>query len=617
MRFGNDHAFWLLATLPLLVLFLVAAARARRQAVERFAAAPLAARLARSVNGRARTGKAVLLVAALLFGLLALAQPRWGFQWREVTRRGVDVFVLLDVSKSMLAEDVPPNRLQQARFAVKDLLHYLTGDRVGLIAFAGSAFVQCPLTIDREAFRLTLNAVDPSLIPRGGSAIARAVETALKAFEAGESRDRVMVLITDGEDTEGDPLAAASAAAEQGVRLYAIGVGTAEGELIPLRQDGQSMSFVKDDQGRVVKSRLNEAALREMAARTGGMYVRSAPGDFGMETIYREGIAHLQQDEYESRLQKRYYERYQWPLGLAVLLLVIEYFLPDRRRHGDQRLRRAAATAMSGSGIRAGIGVGLVLLGLMPLTAAAGPDRLYEQGKFDQALEQYRRAAEARPDHWALQHNLGAAAYRAGQYADAAQAFERALSTQDENLQARARYNLGNARYRLGEQAEQTPSIEDALALYRQSLHEYEQALELRADDEDAQVNRDIVTRKIEELEKQQQQQQQQEQEPEDQQQDDQQDPSEQPDDQPGEDDTADQQDPEQQESGPAQQPEPSEEQPSPDQDPSPADQPPPDYQRLQAERLLERLQETERVWNYYPELEREAARERGVVKDW
>ncbi len=169
----------------------------------------------------------------------------------------------------------------------------------------------------------------------------------------------------------------------------------------------------------------------------------------------------------------------------------------------------------------------------------------------------------------------------------------------------------------MGEQAEQTPSIEDALALYRQSLHEYEQALELRADDEDAQVNRDIVTRKIEELEKQQQQQQQQEQEPEDQQQDDQQDPSEQPDDQPGEDDTADQQDPEQQESGPAQQPEPSEEQPSPDQDPSPADQPPPDYQRLQAERLLERLQETERVWNYYPELEREAARERGVVKDW
>ncbi|MCG3147640.1 MAG: hypothetical protein PCFJNLEI_01080 [Verrucomicrobiae bacterium] len=332
MQFGNPQMFWWLAVVPVVVLLLVWAFRARRRALERFVAPPLAERLTRSVRPVARRWKAVLLVAGIVFALLALAQPRWGFEWRQVKRKGVDVFVLLDVSKSMLTEDVRPNRLTQAKFAVADLMAKLAGDRIGLVAFAGTAFVQCPLTIDYEACRLALRDAEPRIIPRGGSAIGAAIRTALKAFEAGEGRDRAIVLITDGEETEGDAIAAAAEAKKAGVRIYAIGVGSVEGELIPVREDGKGMEFLKDGEGKVVKSRLDEGTLQQLALQTEGIYVRSAAGDFGMETVYEKGIAQLQRKEYEEQLQKKLFERFQWPLGIGLLLLVVEMFVSDRKR---------------------------------------------------------------------------------------------------------------------------------------------------------------------------------------------------------------------------------------------------------------------------------------------
>ncbi|MGA2138146.1 MAG: VWA domain-containing protein [Verrucomicrobiia bacterium] len=331
MQFGNPTSFWLLALAPVLAVFLVWAFRARRRALARFASQPLLQRLAESVRPVARRWKAVLIVTAVTLAALALTQPRWGFEWREVKHKGVDVFVLLDVSKSMLTEDVRPNRLTQAKYAVQDLLEKLRGDRIGLVAFAGTAFVQCPLTVDYEAFRLTLKDADTRIIPRGGTAIGTAIRTALKAFEAGEGRDRAIVLITDGEETESDALAAADEAAKAGVKMYAIGVGTAEGELIPVREDGKPMEFLKDREGKVVKSRLDEETLKQLALKTGGIYVRSAAGDFGIDTIYDKGIAQLQRKEYEARLQKQYFERFQWPLGIAFALLVVEAFASDRR----------------------------------------------------------------------------------------------------------------------------------------------------------------------------------------------------------------------------------------------------------------------------------------------
>jgi len=331
MQFGDPTLLWLLALAPVLIAFLVWAFRARRQALERFVSQPLIQRLADTVRPVARRWKAALVVVVVTFVAVALARPRWGFEWHEVKRNGVDIFVLLDVSKSMLTEDVRPNRLAQAKYGVQDLLEKLRGDRIGLVAFAGTAFVQCPLTVDYEAFRLTLKDAVPGIIPRGGTAIGTAIRTALKAFDASEGRDHAIVLITDGEETEGDALAAADEAAKAGVKIYAIGVGTAEGELIPIREDGKPMEFLKDSQGEVVKSRLDEETLKQIALKTGGIYVRSAAGDFGVDTIYDKGIAQLRRKEYEARLQKRYFERFQWPLGLAFVLLVVESFVADRK----------------------------------------------------------------------------------------------------------------------------------------------------------------------------------------------------------------------------------------------------------------------------------------------
>jgi Ca-activated chloride channel family protein len=332
MQFGNPTYFWLLGTVPLLVLFLMWAFRSRRKALERFVARPLGEAMAASVNRSARRWKAALLVGAVLFAAIAMAAPRWGWEWRQVKRRGVDVFVLLDVSKSMLAEDLRPNRLTQAKFAVEDLVGKLEGDRVGLIAFAGTAFVQCPLTVDYEAFRLTLRETQTGTIPHGGTAIGLAIQTAARAFDAGEGRDRAIVLITDGEDTEGDPLAAAEEAASHGIHVYAIGIGTNEGELIPVGRDGGATEFLKDKEGQVVKTRLNEDLLRQIAQKTQGIYVRSGAGDFGIDTIYDKGITQLHREEYAARLQKKYFERFQWPLGIAFALLVVDSFVTDRRR---------------------------------------------------------------------------------------------------------------------------------------------------------------------------------------------------------------------------------------------------------------------------------------------
>jgi Ca-activated chloride channel homolog len=332
IQFGDPTVFWLLTLLPVLGVFFVWAFAARRRSLEKFVSQPLAQRLTASVRPVARRWKAVLMIVTVLFAVVALARPRWGFEWREVKNRGVDVFVLLDVSKSMLAEDVPPNRLTQAKYAVQDLLRKLHGDRIGLVAFAGTAFVQCPLTVDEEAFRLTLKDAEPDIIPRGGTAIGPAIRTALKGFEAGEGHDRAIVLITDGEQTEGDAIIDAEDAAKAGVKIYVIGVGTTEGDLIPIREDDQSLAFAKDNEGKVVKSRLDEGTLKQIALRTGGMYVHSVPGDFGMDAIYDKGIAQLQRKENDARLQKRFFDRFQWPLGVAVALLMMEMFLTDRRR---------------------------------------------------------------------------------------------------------------------------------------------------------------------------------------------------------------------------------------------------------------------------------------------
>lgn len=313
-----DFLMWLSALLPLLLITGLMIKR-REKLLARMAGKGLWPTLLPGHSTKRRRTKNLLRMLALALALLAIARPQWGFEWEEVRQRGLSIIVALDTSKSMLAQDIKPNRLQQAKWGVRDLVKELKGDRIGLVAFAGDAFLQCPATIDYAAFLMMLDDVYAGIIPLGGTDIFQALEDSIDSFDKETAADKVIILISDGEGTTGDPLALLPRLKKEQIRVFTIGVGTREGELIQT-----SEGFVKDSDGNVVKSSLNENTLERIAAETDGFYVRSAPGDFGLERVYRQGIAQLQREEHESRMAKIWQERFQWFIGAALLLLLIE-----------------------------------------------------------------------------------------------------------------------------------------------------------------------------------------------------------------------------------------------------------------------------------------------------
>jgi Ca-activated chloride channel family protein len=319
---------WALIPLAALLFFLVGRRERRlRLLFDEAAAAQLAPDRRRSLPRI----KAVLWFVACSLALVALARPQWGIRWQEERRRGLDIIVVLDTSNSMLATDLKPNRMQRAKWGLSDLLQRLGGDRIGLVAFAGSSFLACPLTTDYAAFSMVLEDVRPGTIPRGGTAIAQALETALESFEPGGAADRVVILVTDGEDHEGGIERAVGALTQRKVRVFAVGLGSVSGDVIPAAE-GEGGAFLRDRSGEVVRTALREETLRKIAAATGGIAVTAAPGDFGWERIFDLGFAGLKREEREAKLIKVYEERFPWFLGAALLLLSLETLLGERRR---------------------------------------------------------------------------------------------------------------------------------------------------------------------------------------------------------------------------------------------------------------------------------------------
>ncbi|NLX24740.1 MAG: VWA domain-containing protein [Lentisphaerae bacterium] len=312
--------FWLFALIPLLLITGLLLRR-RRALLARMASHGLWPTLLPHYSPIRQHVRNVLRILALLLALLALARPQWGTHSEKVQQRGLSISVALDTSKSMLAEDIEPNRLQQAKWGVRDLVQELKGDRIGLVAFAGSAFLQCPLTSDYSAFMMMLDDTYAGIIPVGGTDLYEALDSAIQSFKDAEESDadNVIILISDGEGHTGDPLALLPKLKENNIRVFTIGVGTIEGKPI-LTEEG----YVKDSEGNVINSALNEGMLKKIAQETGGFYVRSAPGDFGLDRIYKEGLAHLQRDEGQEHEIKVRNERFQWFLGGALLLVLIE-----------------------------------------------------------------------------------------------------------------------------------------------------------------------------------------------------------------------------------------------------------------------------------------------------
>ncbi len=332
MKFGALHMAVLLWLLPAVMLFYVWAGRRRKKALERFAHDALLPEIAMSFDERKKKIKTLMIAAALLFILIAFIRPQWGFSWQEIKRQGLDILIAVDTSNSMLAEDVLPNRLERSKLAIMDLVRKMKGDRIGLIAFSGTAFLQCPLTLDYNGFLLSLEDISVDTIPVGGTSLSNAVYTAVDSYGGGKKKHKILIIITDGEDLEGGVDRAIARARAAGVTIFCVGIGTAGGELIPMRGEAGKMSFLKDPEGNAVKTRLDEDVLQRIALGTGGMYVGASGAEFGLDLIYEQRLSKLEKEEFKARMEKRYRERFQIPLCVALLFLFIEPLVGDRRR---------------------------------------------------------------------------------------------------------------------------------------------------------------------------------------------------------------------------------------------------------------------------------------------
>lgn len=314
------HFFWLL---PVAALALIICNRRRKKAMERFAEPELLARLTGEYQGGRRFLKGILLLSGLALMLVALAGPRWGSHYQEVSRKGVDIMILVDVSPSMMVEDIKPGRLERARREILDFLRVVQGDRVGLVAFSGAAFVQCPLTLDYGALRMFLNALQPGLIPVPGTDLGAAIETGASSFDFKSETDKVIMLITDGEDNEGKGLEAARKAAEKGVKIFVFGMGEPSGGPVPAG-NGKG-GFKKDKDGKVVLSRLDEKSLMQIASTAGGTYVQSVAGDLDLDILYFDGIKQRTEARtLKSGKIKVYEERFVFFLLAAFVFLILE-----------------------------------------------------------------------------------------------------------------------------------------------------------------------------------------------------------------------------------------------------------------------------------------------------
>lgn len=331
IRFAHPEYLYWLALVPLMVFFYWFVGRKRKAAKEKFSSTEMFERLASESSGAKRVAKFLLLLVAVAFLVVGLANPQIGTRLEEVKQEGVDIFIALDVSLSMKAEDVKPNRLAKAKYEIGNLINRLGGDRIGLIIFSGESYVQFPLTTDYSAANLFLDVVDVESVPIPGTAIGAAVEKAMKSFNWNEPTQKVVVIITDGENNEGDAVAQSEEAAKKGVLLYAIGMGSPAGAPIPMYDaNGRQVDYKRDRAGNVVLTKLDEATLERIAALGNGKYYRATSTQDELDAIYKN-INALQKREFGAKQFTDYEDQFQYFIAAAFLLLLAEVVLSDKK----------------------------------------------------------------------------------------------------------------------------------------------------------------------------------------------------------------------------------------------------------------------------------------------
>jgi len=481
LTFGSPGWFWgLLILLPVLWVFLDAARR-REVLLARILAPQLQQSLAGQVSHLKRNLRIASLLLAIACVIIGLAKPRYGATDQEIKSRGRDVIIAIDTSRSMLSTDTAPTRLGRAKLIAQDLLDLLKGDRVGLVAFAGTAFLQAPLTLDKGAVLTSIDDLDTNTIPKGGTDIAQAIRLAIAAFGKGETMSRALVLMTDGEELDESGVEAAKEAEAAGIRIFTIGFGSASGSLIPIKTEEGRNDFVRDENGRPVNSKLDAARLTEIAQATGGFYMPY--GQDAASVIYQKGIVPMQQEETGVLSSHKPIERYAWPVSAALFLLALWSVLGEGRR--QQRVFPVALIA---------------ILFLLPVSlhAASGINE-YQQGNYQGALTDFEKRLQSGDNAPAIRFDAGAAAYKAGDFKKAADYFSSAMTSKDPKIRDAATYNLANSLVRSGEGAD---GKEAKLSDWNNALQHYETVLKDRPSDAQAKENRDIVRKLIADLNK-------------------------------------------------------------------------------------------------------------------
>ncbi len=463
MTFGAPQWLWGLLLIPLLIALFIRSEQRGLKRLQEFVSARLLPQLAGTVNRPRRILRLALQLLGLALAIVSLAQPRWGYTFEDVKRKGLDLLIAVDTSRSMLSNDVQPNRLDRVKLAIQDLIGQLQGDRVGLIAFAGRAFLQAPLTIDYDAVVEALSDLDTKTIPEGGTNISSAITLATQSF------------------------------------------GKSAGSLIPVTGDDGQTGFVKDSSGQVVKSKLDDKRLGEIAQATGGFYLHLENGPRSMQQIQNEGLAKMQAAEMDVRLSRRPIERYEWPLGAALIALALSILIPERKRTRERASAvapvRKAAHGVAGAPAGATATAALLMMFLSSSLFATAPGLdAYRSGKFEDAYGQFQQTLKTHPESRAedkLQFDSGAAAYKLKDYSKAMESFSQALLSRDIGLQSKGHYNLGNTLYQRGDAQK---SDDKKLSDWTNALDHYEQTLKLDPQNKEAKDNYDYVKKKIEEL---------------------------------------------------------------------------------------------------------------------
>lgn len=328
-KFQYSEYLWALMLIPLIVVIFIYTIVLRKKMLKKLGDYPLILAMMPDVSRGKQTVKFILYTVSLIFLTLGICNLQTGSKIQDVKREGADIMICLDVSNSMLAEDLKPNRLERAKQAIEQMIDKLQGDRIGIVVFAGEAYTQLPITTDYASAKLFLNAITPNIIERQGTDISAAIQKAAESFGKDEGKNKAIVVITDGEDHEEDAIKGAENAGKEGIIINTIGVGSDAGVPIPIYTNGIPSGYRKDKEGNTVVTKLNEKILQEIAGAANGVYVKANNADVGLDAVL-DKVNELEKKQFESKMYSDYEDQFQWFIGASLLFLVIEFLISER-----------------------------------------------------------------------------------------------------------------------------------------------------------------------------------------------------------------------------------------------------------------------------------------------